>query len=193
MRVPGGALPSFFRNHKPTHMSTTTAPIPAAPAVSAKPAPKRASKLRAVTPDAAPKPEKLKALVYGLSGHGKSFLASAAPAVYYIDPEGGARLPEYQARIRAGGGGYLGRDQGAGDSEVVLEQLRELASVEHDFTTVAVDSVTKLFLDLQADEAERLGDKDQFGASKKPATRVMRRIAAWIQRLPLNVLLLAHA
>jgi hypothetical protein len=41
-------------------------------------------------------------------------------------------------------------------------------------------------------EAEKLGDKDAFGASKKPAIAFMRRLVSWIDRLDMNVVLIAH-
>jgi hypothetical protein len=43
-----------------------------------------------------------------------------------------------------------------------------------------------------AREAERLGDKDAFGASKKPAVAYMRALVAALMRLDMNVLLIAH-
>ena len=52
--------------------------------------------------------------------------------------------------------------------------------------------ITKLFNTAVANEAERLGPKDAFGASKKPAVAFMRRLVAWINRLDMNVILISH-
>ena len=43
-----------------------------------------------------------------------------------------------------------------------------------------------------AAEQDRLGDKDAFGASKKPAINFMRRLVNWVQRIDMNVIFIAH-
>lgn len=86
----------------------------------------------------------------------------------------------------------MGPEEGALDFETVIGQLQALASEDHPFKTVVIDSITKLFNTAVANEAERLGAKDAFGASKKPAVAFMRRLVAWIQRLDMNVVLISH-
>ena len=58
--------------------------------------------------------------------------------------------------------------------------------------TLVIDSISKLFNVEIANEAERLGDKDAFGASKKPAVSYMRRLTSWLQRIDMNVIMVAH-
>jgi hypothetical protein len=43
-----------------------------------------------------------------------------------------------------------------------------------------------------AQEELRLGDKDAFGASKKPATALTRQLISWIDRIDMNVILICH-
>jgi hypothetical protein len=138
-------------------------------------------------------PSKPKMLIFGKPGVGKTWGALDFPSCYYIDTEGGADLEHYTAKLAASGGSYMGPDDGALDFETVIEQFAALATSPHRFQTVVVDSISKLFNATVAKEAERLGDKDAFGASKKPAVAFMRRLIAWTSRLDMNVLFIAHS
>jgi len=150
------------------------------------------SKLKGKDPVNA-EPSKPKMLIFGKPGVGKTWGALDFPSCYYIDTEGGADLGHYTAKLAASGGSYMGPDDGALDFETVIEQFAALATSPHRFQTVVVDSISKLFNATVAKEAERLGDKDAFGASKKPAVAFMRRLIAWTSRLDMNVLFIAHS
>lgn len=149
------------------------------------------SKLKAVAPKAA-EPSKPKVLIFGKPGVGKTWTALDFPNVYYIDTEGGADLAHYTDKLERAGGVYFGPDQGSLDFEAVLVQIQALATENHEFKTVVIDSITKLFNLEITKEAERLGDKNAFGADKKPAIAMMKRLVSWIQRLDMNVILIAH-
>lgn len=70
--------------------------------------------------------------------------------------------------------------------------MQALATEKHGFKTLIVDSLTKLFQTAIATEAERLGEKDAFGASKKPAVAAMRRLVLWASRLDMNIWFICH-
>ena len=148
-------------------------------------------KLKARDP-AVVKPGKIKMMTFSKSGIGKTMLSMAFPKPFYIDSEGGARLGHYQDKLKMAGGGYFGVEDGALDFPTVLEQVQALATEKHPYQTLAFGSITKLFQTAIANEAERLGEKDAFGASKKPAIAFMRRLVNWIMRLDMNVLFEAH-
>ena len=153
------------------------------------------SKLRAIKPKSA-EPSKSKCLAYGPPGIGKTWFALDFPAVYYIDTEGGANLDHYTDKLEKGGGVYLGPDQGSLSFDSVIEQVKALATEKHNFRTLVIDSITKLFNVAIADEADRIesaGKKNEFGADKKPAVSNMRRLVAWLTRLDMNVILIAHS
>lgn len=152
---------------------------------------KRGSKLKAVAPKAA-EPSRPKILLYGKEGTGKTWFSLQFPSVYFIDVEGGANRKHYTDLLEKSGGIYMGPKEGAGDFETVIEQIQGLSTEHHPYKTVVIDSVTKLFNNAIASEAERLGDKDAFGASKKPATQYMRRLVAWLTRIDLSVVLISH-
>jgi len=150
------------------------------------------SKLKAEDPKAA-KPSKPKALIYGRPGVGKTWTALDFPGCYYIDTEGGADLSHYTDKLKAAGGVYMGPDKGSLDFPTVIEQVQALATEEHGYKTLIIDSISKLFNVTVTNEAERLGDKNAFGADKKPAIAFMRRLVAWVNRLDMNVLFIAHS
>lgn len=149
------------------------------------------SRLRAVAPKAAA-PSKPKVLLFGKPGVGKTWTALDFPSCYYIDTEGGADLAHYTAKLEAAGGVYLGPDQGSTDFATIIDQVKALAMERHEFRTLIIDSISKVFAMEIVREAERLGDKNAFGADKKPAVAYMRSLVAALMRLDMNVLLIAH-
>lgn len=149
------------------------------------------SKLKAKSPELV-KPGKIKAVLYGISGVGKTTLALSFPTPYYFDVEGGAKGPQYRELLKKAGGAYMGPEDGTLSFDTLIEQMQALATEKHPYKTLIVDSLTKLFQTTIAQEAERLGDKDAFGASKKPAVAAMRRLVMWSTRLDLNIWFICH-
>jgi hypothetical protein len=149
------------------------------------------SKLKARQP-AEVKPGKVKMLTFSKAGVGKTWLSMDFPNVYYIDTEGGARLGHYQDKLKNSGGAYFGVEDGSMDFPTVIGQIEALATEKHGYKTLAIGSITKLYQSAIALEQIRLGEKDQFGASKKPAVSFMRRLTLWLHRLDMNVLLESH-
>lgn len=153
--------------------------------------PKSKSKLKAVDPASA-SPSKPKLLIYGKPGVGKTWTSIDFPKPYFIDTESGADLEHYTAKLKAAGGSYFGVDQGSLDFKEVIEQVKALATESHDYKTLVIDSVSKIFNTAIAAESERLGAADQYGASKKPAVSFTRQLINWLDRLDMTVILIAH-
>ncbi len=155
---------------------------------------KKPSKLKAIEPKSA-EPKKPKILIFGKPGVGKTWASLDFPSCYFIDTEGGANMDHYTDKLKKSGGAYMGPEQGALDFQTVIEQIQALATEDHNFKTLVIDSVTKLFSTAIASEAERIlekGNKDEFGASKKPAVANMRRLVNWLSRIDMNVILVSH-
>src|ERR1700679_323108 len=108
-------------------------------------------KLRGRDPTEA-KPSRPKILIFGKPGVGKTWASLDFPSVYYIDTEGGADLDHYRAKLRNSGGAYLGPDQGSLDFDVVIAQIQALATEEHHYRTVVIDSISKLWNTALSDE-----------------------------------------
>lgn len=153
-----------------------------------------ASKLKA-RPPAANKEGRIKMLVYGLPKVRKTWLALSFPRPFYFDTEHGARLPHYQARLKEFGGGYMGPQDGTLDFDVLIEQMKLLATTKHDYKTLVVDSITKIFqtkIALTTEAMEAAGKEIAFGNDKLAAVREMRKLVNWLTRLDMNVILVAH-
>lgn len=149
------------------------------------------SKLKAKDPKQAA-PAKPKILIYGAAGVGKTWGSLDWPGVYYIDTEGGANLPHYTDKLKAAGGVYLGPEDGSNDFDLINDQVAALSTSDHPYRTLVIDSVSKPFNTAIGAESERLGDKDAFGASKKPAVAACRRLIDRLDRLPMSAILIAH-
>lgn len=151
----------------------------------------KVSKLGAVDPKAT-EPSRPKITVFGKPNAGKTWGALDFPSVYYIDTEAGADLPHYTDKLKKSGGVYFGREQGSQDFATVIEQVKALATEAHPYKTLVIDSLSKIYnLEINK-EAERLGEKDGFGASKKPAVRMSGALIRWLDKLDMNVILICH-
>jgi len=135
---------------------------------------------------------KPKTIIFGKAGVGKTWASLDFPAVYYIDTEGGANLPHYTDKLASSGGVYLGVEDGSNDLEFITEQVKGLYTESHDYKTLVIDSITKPFNEAIQEEAERLGDKNGFGADKKAAIAKIRPLISLIEKLDMNVILIAH-
>jgi len=149
------------------------------------------SKLKAKSPKSV-NPGKAKGLIFGVSGVGKTWFSLSFPLPYYIDTEGGADGKHYQERLLAAGGAYMGPEEGSLDLESIIQEMQTLATEKHQYKTLVIDSITKAYQTCIANEAERLGEKDVFGASKKPAIALMRRMVNWCMKLDMNIWFIAH-
>lgn len=149
------------------------------------------SRLKGIQPKEAPK-TKPKILIYGRAGSGKTYTSLDFPSTYYIDTEGGATLPKYTEKLTKSGGTYFGVEQGSLSFDSIIEEVRTLATEEHSYKTLVIDSISKVYNTEIAKEADKLGEKDAFGASKKPAIAYVRQLISWISRLDMNVILIAH-
>lgn len=147
--------------------------------------------LRAVSAKTA-EPSKPKMLIFGKPGVGKTWASLDFPSTYYVDTEGGASGSHYTDKLSNSGGMYFGPDQGSLSFDEVIKEVKALATEKHHYKTLVIDSISKIFNLEIANEAERLGDKDAFGASKKPAVARMRQLINWLARLDMNVILIAH-
>jgi hypothetical protein len=140
-------------------------------------------------------PSKPKVLIYGAAGCGKTWTSLDFPSVYYIDTEGGADLPQYAAKLKTSKAAYMGPDDGANDFRTVIEEVQTLATTDHPYKTLVIDSFSKLFnnqLSQTAEQLEKEKKEDAFGLSKKPAIALTRRLIAWLDKLDMNVVLICH-
>lgn len=153
--------------------------------------PKVRSKLGAVDPKAA-EPSRPKITVFGKPGVGKTWASLDFPSVYYIDTEAGADLSHYTDKLKKAGGVYFGREQGSQDFATVIEQVKALATEVHQYKTLVIDSLSKIYNLEVTKESERINMVNDYGASKKPAVRLSSQLIMWLDKLDMNVILICH-
>ena len=152
---------------------------------------KKVSKLLGVDPKLA-EPARPKIVIFGKPGVRKTIVSLDFPSTYYIDTEAGANLPFYTDKLKASGGVYFGREQGSQDFATVIEQVKALATETHPYKTLVIDSLSKIYnLEINK-EAERLGEKDAFGASKKVPVRMSSTLIRWLDKLDMNCIIVCH-
>lgn len=154
------------------------------------------TKLKAIKPQDV-EPKRIKMLVFGKAGVGKTWTALSFPNCYYIDTEGGASRPQYMERLAKSGGAYFGREQGSGDFHRVIEEVKTLATEKHDYKTLVIDSFSKLFSSeiAQAIDGMIKQKKDitnTYGSEKKKAVSMSKTLLDWVDRIDMNVILICH-
>lgn len=143
----------------------------------------------------AKKPELIRAgkpkfLISGKPGVGKTMFSLSFPNVYYIDTEGGAVREQYRKKLIESGGAYLGKDEGSQDFGVVIDQIKALATIKHEFKTLVIDSFSFLYNLAAAKAEERIGS--DFGKDKKEANKPTRQLMRWLEDLDMTVVLICH-
>lgn len=134
---------------------------------------------------------KPKFMISGESGTGKTTFALEFPKPILIDSENGATRTQYQEKLKASGGMYFGRDEGAQDFNEVIKLVKELTTQKHEFKTLIIDSFSYLYM-LAAADAEAKGGSE-FGRDKKAANIPTRQLMSQIEKMDMNVILIAHS
>lgn len=152
------------------------------------------TKLKAKDPKDA-SASKPKILIFGSYGVSKTWGALSFPKCYYIDTEGGAKEAEYTDRLKESGGVYLGPEDGSNSLAEITEQVKALVQEYHEYETLVIDSITKPWANeilLEGVRIEAAGNKNEFGIDKKPAIKHVKRLLSWIEKLDMNVILIAR-
>ncbi len=89
----------------------------------------------------------------------------------------------------------MGPAQGSNDFPTLLDEIQNLATTQHRYKTLVIDSLSKVFnsqIAVTGEAMEKGGKEDAFGASKKPAVQYTRRLVNWLSKLDMNVILICH-
>lgn len=147
------------------------------------------SRLKAVKPEARGS-QRAKIIISGGAGVGKTYFALDFPSVYYIDVEGSAERSHYAEKLAKAGGVYFGIDEGSQDLKEVTSQIIGLATEDHDYKTVVIDSFSKLYNIVAFLHSKKVGD--EYGRHKREANKDFREMQYWIDKLDMNVILICH-
>lgn len=140
--------------------------------------------LRGSTPQKTAK--RLKALVFGASGVGKTMLAIQFPKPYLIDTERGSVNDHYVDAIREREGVVFSTTS----FDDIVKEVNALRSTEHDFKTLIIDPVTVIYETMLATWERRVGS--DFGKHYGAARKEWRRLEALLTLLDMNVVMTAH-
>jgi len=136
------------------------------------------------------KPEKeskrLKMLVFGESGIGKTTLATGFPKPYIIDTERGSVNDQYVDMINQRGGVVFHTTS----FDEIVQEVRSLISDVHGFRTLVIDPITVVYEDMLTHWSRKVGE--DYGRHYAAAKKEWRRLTALLSRLDMNVILTAH-
>lgn len=136
------------------------------------------------------KVKRVKMLVSGKSGDGKSVFACNFPDTYYWAPEDGADRPQYQKLLKQNNSWFVGQKDGSQEFKLLIEAVKTLATTKHNYKNLVIDSFTKLYLLTAAIAEESIGS--DFGKDRKEANKPTRQLMRWLDKLDMNVLLICH-
>lgn len=138
--------------------------------------------LRGTKPDE--RKTRLKLLLSGPAGSGKTMAAIQMPKPYIIDTEQGST--HYGAQIKASGGVVWE----ATDASEIITEVRSLITEPHDFLTVVIDPITNVY-DLALAEGERKVGSD-WGRHYGYANGLFKRLCSLLTVIDMNVIVTAH-
>jgi len=137
----------------------------------------------------ASKPEdiqrRLKLLLYGEAGVGKTTAACQMPRPYFIDTEGGTL--HYGDLIEASDGAVFATNS----LDDVEQEVLALMTEEHGFRTVVIDSFTTLYETVLEKGEKEVGN--EFGRHYAFANKQCKRLFNMLSMIDLNVVVSAHS
>ena len=131
--------------------------------------------------------KRLKLLMFGKAGVGKTTAGLLFPRPYLIDTERGAENDQYVKTLEAQGGAYWFTN----DPNELIEEVQSLLSTKHDYRTLIIDPLTTIYNDLCDKGMKEKGE--EFGRYKLPADRLTKHLLNLLLRLDMNVIVTSHA
>lgn len=150
--------------------------------------------LRAKSPTTIQK--RLKLLLSGVAGVGKTTAAAQFEHAYFIDCERGCEHDEYVDLLTAKKSSHLFTT----DLNDVTTEMQSLLSEAHNYKTLVVDPITIPYLLACEESAKRLSaaskdpssDGHEFGRNKTRPDAVMRHLLSLVLRIDMNVIFVTH-
>lgn len=139
-------------------------------------------------------PNRLRAVIYGNKGVGKTHFAVSIPNVYYIDTEGALKYKRFVEMLTKNKSDSVALY----DLEEIIKEVKDLISTKHDYKTLVIDSISFPYNLLSHLEVERLTKKNphtegtEFGANMAKAKRLTFHLGMLLTRLDMNIIVTAH-
>lgn len=128
--------------------------------------------------------QRLKLLMSGPAGVGKTTAASQMPRPYIIDTERGS--VHYGDMIEKSGGAVFETSS----CDEAIREVRALIAEDHPYLTLVIDSATPLF-DEAIDEGETVAGTD-YGKHYVYAGKKFKRLFSLLSQVDMNVIVTAH-
>lgn len=129
--------------------------------------------------------QRLKLLLSGSAGVGKTKAAIKLPRPYIIDTESGS--VHYGEEIDASGGAVFETRS----AEDIVSEVRSLITEPNPFLTLVIDPITTVY-DIAIDEAEERVGTD-YGKHIVAASKVFKRLCNLLTIVDMNVIITAHS
>jgi hypothetical protein len=136
---------------------------------------------------------RLKAFIYGESGSGKSYFCTHFPKPYYIDTEKGVERAKYVENIEKRDGAVF-QTRNFAD---IYEEVKLLATTEHDYQTLVIDPITPIYTKLIDDCQSDLLKKSNrgrlaIGQEYREAGKRFEKLIDLLLCIDMNVIVTAH-
>jgi len=131
--------------------------------------------------------KRLKMMLFGPAGVGKTTAAIQFPRPYLMDTEKGSVNDQYVDQLNRNGGAVFATTE---FDEMVAEVVA-LLSTKHDYRTLIIDPITVVYNDLLDKAAKKVGT--DFGRHYGEADKRMRHLLNLLLRLDMNVVITCHA
>lgn len=148
--------------------------------------------LRGIQPELVQK--RLKCLMYGVAGVGKTMAAISFPKPYLIDTEKGYEHKQYLAKIKESGGCIFHTTE----FDEVLKEVKALATEKHEYKTLIIDPLTVIHSNLVTKCAQdRITpsnpDGTAHGGHYMAVDLKMKQLLSWLIKLDMNVIITSHS
>ena len=148
--------------------------------------------LKATTPEIKDNP-RFKCIIFGPPGAGKSKFAYSFKNAYIHGTENTTEYRHFAEQIKGNNSVYIEVDT----LDDVIDEVHDLLSTKHKYTTYIFDSPSPLYHTMLGLEAERLAKKDgsegdEYQRNAKKANRKLARLSLLLSRLDMNVIIITH-
>lgn len=148
--------------------------------------------LRGIQPELVKK--RLKTLMYGVAGAGKTMAAISFPRPYLIDTEKGYEHEQYLEKIKQNGGSVFHTI----DFDEVLTEVKALATEKHSYKTLIIDPLTVIYNNLiekcaSARVSHKNPDGMAHGGHYIAADRKMKQLLSLLIKVDMNVIITCHS
>ncbi len=145
--------------------------------------------LRAKTPVL--EPNRLRGIIFGDKGTGKTHFSLSMPNVYYIDTEGATKYEQFVDMLK--------KNNSVVDLNEIINEVKDLLTIKHDYKTLVIDSISVpcgLLANLEVDRLVRQSkmpiEGTEFGANLAKVKRLTFQLGILLSRLDMNVIVTAH-